>query len=236
MTLNYTTYVSQIANLLVISSADSNFQTMLPGMIDYGELRIYRDLNLVQNQNRDNTVSLTANSRTVGIPTNFVNVTDINVITPVTALTSNGTRNQLNPCSLAILDYLYPTEAAPTSPSVPSLYAMADQFTVVVGPAPDLAYHIEIIGVIRPPQLSAVNPTTFLTNYLPDLFIAASMVFGSGYTRDFSAQGDNPAQGVSWEGEYNKLLASATAEEIRKKYNTEYPASYQPVPTSGGRV
>src|SRR5258705_10162246 len=43
MSINYTTYVSQIANLTVISSGDPNFQTMVPGMIDYAEQRIYRE-------------------------------------------------------------------------------------------------------------------------------------------------------------------------------------------------
>lgn len=240
MSLNYNTFVSQVANLLVISSADANFGTMLPGMIDYGEQRVYRELNLVNNQVRDTTGSLTPNSRTFSLPTsfgNFVVVNDVNVITPSSlTLTTGGTRNQLNPCAIQILDYLYPTETAPTTPSIPSLFAMIDQATIAVGPAPDAAYHVEVIGVIRPTPLSAANSSTFLASNLPDLFMAACMVFGSGYTRDFSAQGDNPQMGASWEVQYQKLLQSAVQEEVRKKYNSAYASQFMPQPTSGGAV
>lgn len=239
MAINYTTYYSQIANLLVISSADTNLATMVPGMIDYSEQRIYRELNLLSNQVRDSANNLTANSRTFPLPSTFgrfVVVQDVNVITPVGAGSSNGTRNTLNPCALAMLDFLYPSETAPSSTSVPQLFAMVDQNTIAVGPSPDTTYNVEVIGTIRPTPLSAANSSTFLTSYLPDLFIAASMVFGSGYTRDFSAIGDNPQMGASWESQYQKLLASATAEEIRKKYNATFVAQYSPQQTSGGSV
>src|SRR5512143_499001 len=240
MALNYTTFVNQVSNLLVIPSTDANFTTMLPGMIDYGEQRIYRELNLVNTQVRDTTGSLTPNSRTFSLPTafgNFVVVTDVNVVTPSSlTLTTGGTRNQLNACAIQILDYLYPTEAAPTTPSIPSLFAMVDQSTIAVGPAPDAAYHVEVIGTIRPTPLSASNSSTFLATNLPDLFLAACMVFGSGYQRDFSAQGDNPQMGASWEAQYQKLLQSAIQEEVRKKYNVTYASQLAAHDTSGGPV
>src|SRR5581483_10617239 len=47
MSITYASYVSQLANIMVVSSADANFATFLPGAIDYAEGRVYRDLNLV---------------------------------------------------------------------------------------------------------------------------------------------------------------------------------------------
>ena len=69
--------------------------------------------------------------------------------------------------------------------------------------------------------MSVTNTSTQLTNFFPDLFIAASMIFATGYQRDFGAQSDNPAQGQSWENQYDLLIKSALTEEARKKFNEE---------------
>lgn len=108
-----------------------------------------------------------------------------------------------------------------TSSVVPKMYYMRDQNTVIIGPSSITAYYVEIIGTIRPNPLSPTNPNTYLTQYLPDLFTAASMVFAGNYLRDFGqeAGGANIAQG--WEQEYQALFASANAEETRKRYNDE---------------
>jgi len=44
-----------------------------------------------------------------------------------------------------------------------------------------------------------------LSVYYPELLIAACMVYGSGYQRDFGAQADDPAKAVSWEAQYAAL-------------------------------
>ena len=48
MSLTYTTYVAQIANIMTVTPETYQFQTMLPGCIDYAEQRIYRELDLLQ--------------------------------------------------------------------------------------------------------------------------------------------------------------------------------------------
>ena len=243
MSVNYTTYVSQTANLIVVSSNDPNYQTMLPGMIDYAEQRIYRELNLIATQVRDISASLSSDSRSLTLPSafgNFVVVQDINVVTPAGLFSSTGgVRNKLAPASLDIVDFLYPTEnssdyAGP--PSIPSIFAVLNSSTVVVGPPPDAAYSVEVIGTIRPSPLSSGNSSTFLTNNLPDLFMAASMIYAAGYMRDFGMQADNPQMGASWEAQYGKLFQSAAQEEIRKRYNRTFVGQYAPQQTSGGTV
>ena len=80
------------------------------------------------------------------------------------------------------------------------------------------AYRVEVVGTIRPTPLSATNTTTFLTLYLPDLFMAASLVFAGENMRDFGAEGGNPAVAQTWEQNYQALMASANAEELRKRF------------------
>ena len=45
--LTYTTYVSQIATMAVVNSADPAFVTILPQMITYSENRLCRDLDFL---------------------------------------------------------------------------------------------------------------------------------------------------------------------------------------------
>jgi hypothetical protein len=74
------------------------------------------------------------------------------------------------------------------------------------------------VGTTRPTPLSAANPVTFLSANLPDLLLAASMVFMAGYEKSFGAQSDDPQLAQSWETQYGKLFASANTEEARKRF------------------
>ena len=229
--LNYTTYINQISNLLVIASTDSSFTTMLPGMIDYAEQRIYRELDLLATRVTDATASLSAGERNFNLPTDqgtYIVVEEVNVITPASESADTGTRIPLTYVSRPFLDTCYPTNSSGTN--TPIFFTMNDDTSIIVGPTPDGNYNLEITGTQRPTSLSTGNSSTFLTSNLPDLFIAASMVFGSGYQRDFSAQGDNPQQAQSWENQYQLLKNSANVEEIRKKYYSQGWTSKQPSP------
>lgn len=220
MSLNYTTYVAQLANIMSVDPATPQFQTMLPGCIDYAEQRIYRELDLLNTVVRNDSATLTTLNRNFTLPTttngNFITIQGINLVTPAGVATiDTGTRNPLQPTTRDFLDSVWNSA---TGAALPKLFAMIDQFNIIVGPWPNAAYQVEVIGTIRPNPLSSTNTSTFLTQYLPDLFIAGSMIFASGYQRDFGSQADNPAQAVSWETQYEKLFASANMEELRKKF------------------
>lgn len=232
MALNYNQYVAQISNLLVIGSTDANFQTMLPGMIDYAEQRIYRELDLLYTQVTDSTTTASSGNRNFSVPSAtgnpYIIIDNVNIITPAGTPATSGARNQLTPVSREFIDIAYP--GGSTATGVPEFWAMASNTEMIFGPAPDAGYVVEVIGVQRPSPLSSANSSTILTQYVPDLFVAASMVFGSGYQRDFSAQGDNPQMGASWEAQYQKLFQSASVEQARAKYQSEGWTSDQPSP------
>lgn len=232
MALNYTTYVDQLANLMVAVSTDANFQTFLPGCIDYAEQRMYRELDLLAAQITDDTQVTTANDRFFALPTGrgtFITVDNVNAITPNATGASAGTRNPLIPTAREFIDAVYPSAVANTG--LPQFYALTSDTLLILGPAPDADYVLEVVGTIRPAPLSASNSSTFLTAYLPDVFMAASMVFASGYMRDFGGQGsDNPGMSVSWEGQYKTLMNSAQVEEARKKFQSEAWTSDSPSP------
>ena len=111
MSLTYTTYVDQVANIMAVDSTTSQFQTMLPGMIDYAEQRIYRELDLLNTVTRDSTLSLTSNNRNFALPVTangiFITVQGINVITPAGNVPETGTRNALQPTTRDFLDTVW---------------------------------------------------------------------------------------------------------------------------------
>lgn len=220
MSLNYTSYVNQIANIMAVQTSTPQFQTMLPGMIDYAEQRIYREIDLLNTVVRDSSSSVSTGNRNFSIPSTtngpFVTVQGINVITPEGSTPDSGQRNPLKPVARDYLDAVW--NNANGDGGIPAYFAMIDQTSIIVGPWPAASYVMEVIGTIRPNPLSSSNTTTFLTLYLPDMFVAASMVYASGYQRDFGSQADNPQQAASWEMQYQTLFKSANAEELRKKF------------------
>lgn len=235
MALDYTTYVDQIANLMAEESTSAGFQTLLPGCIAYAENRIYRELDLIYTTVTDGSVTFTANNRLISPPstigqTGYLVIESMNVVYPSTAVYPAGARYPVQFVSRAFVDSVYPSNSAGTG--MPQFAYMQSPTQIVVGPAPDLGYTVEFTGTYRPETLSSANSSTFLTQLVPELFVAASMVFVSGFMRDFGAQADNPQQAQSWENQYQTLFKSAQVEELRKQYMSQAWTSKQPNPVA----
>lgn len=235
MSYTYDQWVTYLGNELFIPTSDPNFQTQLPLIIDQSEQDLYRALDLLNCIIRDSSATLTPNSRDFTLPQSlgrFVGTESMNIFTTV-GVTSTG-RQPLTPNSRETIDRIWGNETASFSPSIPDMYAMITDQTIIVGPPPDAAYTMEVVGWIRPTPLSAANPTTYLTLYLPDLFFAKSMVFGYAYLKDFGVVGaDDPQGSVTWQKEYDLLFQSANVEEQRKKYSAGnwMPKSPNPLAT-----
>ncbi len=225
--LTYSTYKTQIATLAVVSETDANFLTILPQTITYAENRIYRDLDLLSTVTSNTSYSLTAGNRNVTVPAStFVTIQEVNVLLPAGAVDPEiSTRVALVPTTKEFLNVVY---SSISGAATPEYFAMLDQSSFVVGPWPDNNYTVEIVGTIRPASLSAANTETFISLYLPDLFIMASMIYVSGYQRNFGRQSDDPAMAQSYETQYQALLKGATVEEYRKKFQSSGWSSMSP--------
>lgn len=226
--MNYTEFVSNLANFLVVPLTDAAFVAAVPTIITDAEQRLYRELDLLSTRVRA-TGQLSAGNRNFSLPTTsgvFVVVEQFNIITPSTQTNPDaGTRNPCDPVSKEVLDNLWPSS---TGAGVPNQFAPISQADWVVGRWPDADYTIEVVGTIRPAPLSADNPNTFLSQYLPDVFFTAALVMAAGYQLNFSSMGDNPASGMTWETHLKPLLESANVEEFRKKFGSEGWTSKQP--------
>ena len=178
---------------------------------------MYRDLDFLFTSIATTQYGLTYGSRQISVPSGtFVVPEQINVITPASVSNPDqGTRNPLLPCTKEFLDQVYNNSQAT---GLPKYFCPFDDYTFLVGPYPDQNYTCEIVGTYRPESLSATNTTTFISLYLPDLLIMASMVYVSGYQRNFGRANDDPQMAVSYESQYKTLLAGAMMEENRKKF------------------
>ena len=80
--------------------------------------------------------------------------------------------------------------------------------------------------------LSAANTTTWISTYMPDLFIMASMIYVSAYQRNFGRVNDDPAMAQTYEGQYMALLNGAKMEEFRKRFQASGWTSMSPSPVA----
>jgi hypothetical protein len=238
--LTYATYKTQIAEMAVVAEDDVNFLSILPSMIDYATLRINRDLDLL-----DTSVALhgagykvTAGNRNLSFSQNFVDGSyfvvseQINLITPVGQTDPDvGTRVPLLPATKEFLDAVFGS-SLPANRGQPKYFVPFNDTLFLVGPVPDAEYYVEVVGTIRPAPLSAAVTSTFISQYLPDLLIMASMIYISAYQRNFGRQSDDPQMAQSYENQYQALLKSATVEEARKKFEGAAWSSQAPATVS----
>lgn len=222
--MNYAEYVRTIQTMMAIATdnTDVNFANIVPSMINYAELRIYRELDFLYTE-KASTTTLSSGSRNITIPGDIFIVNEINVITPSSETEPDeGTRNPLLRVSLDWLNATWPTAA---TTGVPAQYALLDNTSVRLAPTPSAAYTAEFIGIYRPEPLSASNSTTFISENLPDLFVQASLVFG------FECQ-QFPEMSQQAEANYQALKAGAGLEELRRKAQSVQWTSHQPSPVA----
>lgn len=236
--LTYSSYVAELANLSEFNATDPNFVTNLPHAINYAEDRINRELNLLSTVTSNHTLSLTPGSRVLDLtPININVLSQINIITPSTEPNPElGTRNVCIPTTKAFLDAVYNSGSAGDIEGLPVNFAMLTDKVILFGPFPNAAYTVEVTGTIWVPPLSSANNVTWISTYLPELFLAASMVQMSGFMRVFGSQSDDPQMAVSWETTYSSLRDSASAEEARRKFQSSGWTSQLPSPTTPPRT
>lgn len=246
--VNYGTITNASSNSIVVgtdtspTSPSSPFNTIIPQMLNYAELRIQRDLDLLPSLVQNTSYSLTAGSNLLQLQTaDFVTVQTISVV-------SGTATNPLIPTTKEFLQNVYNDSSYQ---STPLYFAMSggDISTggntynnVLVGPYPNASYPLSITGTVRLKTLyptvgsdgypSIGTGTTFISTYLPDMLLMASMIYISAYQRDFGSIGNDPQMPGTYEAQYEMLLKGASTEEARKKFSSAGWTSMSPAPTA----
>ena len=240
--LNYTTYVQQIALMAVIPDvADANFVALIPQMISYAEDRIFRDLDFVFTSTYRTGYALTAGARNLVVPYALPDGSGTWVITEQIILSypyNSGTRVlPLTPSTLEFINAVYGS-GSQSPRGAPKYFTVFNDNEYIFGPVPDQNYAVELIGTYRPASLSpasvgptGVTGTTFLSMYLPEVLVAASMIYVSMYQRNFLGGASNsPEMPVTYEGQYQALIKSAGMDEARKAFSSAGWTAMAPAP------
>jgi hypothetical protein len=231
--LTYSSYVQQIATMAVVSATDPNFTIIIPSMIDYAELRIQRDLDFLSTQISNSSYSFTSNNNVLTIPTSaFIVMQTFEVIN------ASGVSTALLPVTKEYIQNVYAGGSTAGLPQYFAVYGGDSSTTgltsqnMIVGPTPDSSYQVRLTGTVRSAPLSATNTSTFISTYLPDMFIMASMIYISAFQRNFGRLNDDPQMAQTYESQYQALKASAMVEENRKKFEAAAWTSYSPAPAA----
>ena len=231
--MDYNTYVQQIATMSVVPTTDTNYQIILPQMINYAELRMQRDLDFLSTQISNSSYSFTQGNGTLTIPTSsFVVMETFEVID------GSGNSSALLPVTKEYIQNVYGTGSTTGLPQYFAVYGGDSATTgltsqnMIIGPIPNSNYSVRLTGTVRSAPLSATNTTTFISTYLPDIMIMASMIYISAYQRNFGRMNDDPQMAQSYENQYQVLKTSALIEENRKKFEASAWSSYSPAPAA----
>lgn len=239
--LSYNLYVAAITNLAVVDAPtlvsgvattdDPNFQALIPNMLDYAELRIQRDMDLLPLET-SRTYTLSSGVNTLPLPVaDFVTVRTIE---------ANGV--PLLPVSKEFIQNCYGSGSTLGSPTYFAMYG-GDSATagntsniILVGPPPAGAYGVTVTGTTRAPSLylNATTPLaasafTFISQWLPDLLVQASMIYLSLYQRNYLPTSNDPQMMGAFEQQYQTLMGAARTEELRKRFSA---SAWSSTPTS----
>lgn len=237
--MNYSDWLTAVITILEISDAygTAAFTAVAPRAIEYAELRMLRQFDFLFTRTVDLTQMTRGGIRAVPIPADFVVIEGVSLIMPTATkpTAQNSSRVSLLRTSRQFMDLTWPVETNVASPTPFETYwalfsqqesiddsGTADEPTkmpsaILIAPTPDDEYVVEFTGTARPAPLTSTNPDTYLTTYMPDLFLAATLIWAFGYQRDFGSASNNPQAAQSWEQTYQTLARDLDIETLRQK-------------------
>jgi hypothetical protein len=235
--LSYNAFITQLGVMAVALTTetagvaqfvDAPLQAIVPMILNYAELRISRDLDLLASQT-SNTYTLTA-----GVPVFSLPVNDFQVVQTLEIVTLyNGTVVNSQPLTPVSKEFIQNCFGGLMSADMPKYFAMyGDNFgdeqdsatNILFGPAPNFAYSLRVTGTACPPSLYqnavagiADTAYTYISAYYSDMLVIASMIYISAYQRNWSATADDSEMAQSYEKQYQALRLGAVPLENRRK-------------------
>lgn len=234
----YTTFSATLAAMMIVdTSNDPDWATFLPSIIDGAELRILRELDpVIARKSGTVTFGVSATAALNALvtpPADFVVMREFGFYTPVgsnaASASPGGTWNDLLEVEAGWARQYNPNR---NTTGTPAYFALLDMTNILLVPTPAAGYTAELFYTYRPTPLSSGNATTWIASNVPDLFLYAAAVVASGYLKNYGAQADDPQAPVTWEKLYQRYLAPAQSEEMRRKAEGQSDESSTRAPRS----
>ena len=214
-----TTYSELVTQIREYTETDSNvFTTVIVNdFIEHAELRIFRDVDLDVFR-KYQTASLTSGDAFVGMPgatpSSFSFIRSVNIFSPSGSLggLTDNERRYLEKKDTTFMSEYFPNR---TSTGIPKYYANWDNDTIILAPAPNAAYTIELAYNAQETGLSSSNTTTWVSNNAPGLLLYACLIEAFKFLK-------NPNMVAMYSQAYQELLTPLAAEQIGRRRREEY--------------
>jgi len=190
--------------------------TIVQGMIRDAELRIFREVDADYTREYA-TANLNINSPYLDLPSANVTTSTRTSIIVRSMLVFDSTQTPTTKEYLDKRDTSFIFEYNSTGATgVPKYYANWKETTIIMAPAPDAQYKVQLSYIYSPEALSATNTTTYLSDNVSDLLFYATMVqayeFLKGPMDMYKIYSDK----------YNGAIQSFALEQMGRRRRDEY--------------
>ena len=190
--------------------------TIVQGMIRDAELRIFREVDADYTREYA-TANLNIGSPYLDLPSANVTTSTRTSIIVRSMLVFDSTQTPTTKEYLDKRDTSFIFEYNSTGATgVPKYYANWKETTIIMAPAPDAQYKVQLSYIYSPEALSATNTTTYLSDNVSDLLFYATMVqayeFLKGPMDMYKIYSDK----------YNGAIQSFALEQMGRRRRDEY--------------
>jgi len=212
------TYAELLQKVRDYTEVDSTVltDTIVQGMIRDAELRIFREVDADYTREYA-TANLNINSPYLDLPSANVTTSTRTSIIVRSMLVFDSTQTPTTKEYLDKRDTSFIFEYNSTGETgVPKFYANWKETTIIMAPAPDAQYKVQLSYIYSPEALSATNTTTYLSDNVSDLLFYATMVqayeFLKGPMDMYKIYSDK----------YNGAIQSFALEQMGRRRRDEY--------------
>jgi len=212
------TYAELLQKVRDYTEVDSTVltDTIVQGMIRDAELRIFREVDADYTREYA-TANLNIGSPYLDLPSAATTTATRTSIIVRSMLVFDSTQTPTTKEYLDKRDTSFIFEYNSTGETgVPKFYANWKETTIIMAPAPDAQYKVQLSYIYSPEALSATNTTTYLSDNVSDLLFYATMVqayeFLKGPMDMYKIYSDK----------YNGAIQSFALEQMGRRRRDEY--------------
>tara|TARA_R110002096_G_scaffold30805_1_gene91552 strand:- start:161 stop:826 length:666 start_codon:yes stop_codon:yes gene_type:complete len=206
-----TTYAELTQQILDYTETDDNVltSTINNDIIEHAESRIFRNADLDVFK-KYKTASLTSGDAFVAMPGSTPQT--FAFIRYVQIFGADNVRISLEKKDSSFMNEFLPNR---TTTGTPKYYANWDNDTIILAPAPDAAYTVELAYNAQPTGLSSSNTTTWISNNAPEMLLYACLVEAFKFLK-------NPQMVQMYESYYKQALQPFVGEQMGRRRRDEY--------------
>ena len=218
-----TTYAELTQQIIDYTETDSNVltTTILNDIIEHAESRVFRNVDL-DIFKKYKTANLTIGDPFVAMPGATPQL--FAFIRYIQIFDTDNVRITLEKKDTSFINEFVPNR---TTTGTPKYYANWDNDTILLAPAPDATYTVELAYNAQPTGLSSSNTTTWVSNNAPEMLLYACLVEAFKFLK-------NPQMVQMYEQYYKESLTPFAGEQMGRRRRDEYMDGIPRIPVPSG--